>query len=699
MIGKQCLVFSLGPVQGFIAESRRTADGWMGSYMLAYLVGRAMMAVEKMPGVTLVEPHPGAVMYRAMSDPTSLTPGDDRTVAAIPNTILLRVDSAVSVDVVGKACFEATRAGWSELSDAVWNAIPKQIAAAPGVKALWDAQTGRHWERYWASGDSPAEAYMNLVGRKGLRDFDRWEEEGDRCTVCGQRTPLVSEDVLAGASSVQEATRQCWGAKKGWARLFIQLPNVPRTLMRSDGSERLCSICLIKRLVPWTDNPIRQLWPGDAGPIAAFPSTATMCTVLYRCDLVLGATRDERLRKAMDAYWAELQSAAPELVQPRMSLNAFQAWSKASHQCRKAQPNWTIVEKILRLDGDFFLYGESVKNEHGLNDVQHQKVYGAYRAVQDAARSAKVPDPPIYWALLTMDGDSMGRFLREVEKQLPGRTGEISRVLNEFAQDVPRIVSEYDGRTLFAGGDDVVALFPFTRVLRAAEDLRVSFRERFVKWFEVEKGTTPSLVIDSLPTLSAAIIYAHHQAPLGRVIRESHAVLKTWAKLAAGRDAVAIQRFGRGGPVQTFAAKWEREGSQLVTRIEEALVLLTGREPDCSSPARSPELASRFIYNLRQFGWMLGPSAEAAGATLTFFDTEEDRRSFVVSLLSKSRLGATDDQGEDTKEKAEALKKRAGHLIAMSDAASDAAMAGDGGLILDPLLCARFIAGEGREER
>ena len=96
---------------------------------------------------------------------------------------------------------------------------------------------------------------------------------------------------------------------------------------------------------------------------------------------------------------------------------------------------------------------------------------------------------------------------------------------------------------------------------------------------------------------------------------------------------------------------------------------------------------------------MLGPSAEALGATLTFFDTEEHRRSFVVSLLSKSRLGATDDQSEDTKEKAEALKKRAGHLIAMSDAAADAALAGDHGLILDPLLSTRFIAGEGREER
>ena len=36
------LVFSIGPVQDFIATARRTQDLWMGSYILAYLSAAAM---------------------------------------------------------------------------------------------------------------------------------------------------------------------------------------------------------------------------------------------------------------------------------------------------------------------------------------------------------------------------------------------------------------------------------------------------------------------------------------------------------------------------------------------------------------------------------------------------------------------------------------------------------------------------------
>ncbi len=39
------LVFTLGPVQGFVAQSRRTRDLWAGSFLLSYLSGQAMNAV------------------------------------------------------------------------------------------------------------------------------------------------------------------------------------------------------------------------------------------------------------------------------------------------------------------------------------------------------------------------------------------------------------------------------------------------------------------------------------------------------------------------------------------------------------------------------------------------------------------------------------------------------------------------------
>ena len=41
-MNKRILHFSLGPVQGFVAQARRTRDFWAGSFLLSYLSGRAM---------------------------------------------------------------------------------------------------------------------------------------------------------------------------------------------------------------------------------------------------------------------------------------------------------------------------------------------------------------------------------------------------------------------------------------------------------------------------------------------------------------------------------------------------------------------------------------------------------------------------------------------------------------------------------
>jgi len=55
---EQYLHFSVGPVQSFIGEARRTRDFWAGSFLLSWLSGVAMAtALEK--GATLISPIVG----------------------------------------------------------------------------------------------------------------------------------------------------------------------------------------------------------------------------------------------------------------------------------------------------------------------------------------------------------------------------------------------------------------------------------------------------------------------------------------------------------------------------------------------------------------------------------------------------------------------------------------------------------------
>mgnify|MGYP001054567604 CR=1 FL=1 len=46
-IPEALLIFSIGPVQDFIAAARRTQDLWMGSFLLAYLASRALKAMQE----------------------------------------------------------------------------------------------------------------------------------------------------------------------------------------------------------------------------------------------------------------------------------------------------------------------------------------------------------------------------------------------------------------------------------------------------------------------------------------------------------------------------------------------------------------------------------------------------------------------------------------------------------------------------
>src|SRR5713226_4390274 len=100
------LIFSLGPVQSFIVQARKTRDLWLGSYLLAKLMEAAMKEIDK-PEVNFVFPT-----YRKV---------DGRN-ANLPNKYI--------------AIFNSLK----EAQDAV--EISKDQ-----IKQLWDIIRGEVWEK------------------------------------------------------------------------------------------------------------------------------------------------------------------------------------------------------------------------------------------------------------------------------------------------------------------------------------------------------------------------------------------------------------------------------------------------------------------------------------------------------------------------------------------------------------------------
>jgi len=112
-----------------------------------------------------------------------------------------------------------------------------------------------------------------------------------------------------------------------------------------------------------------------------------------------------------------------------------------------------LLNSLLQMNGDLFLEN-ALRNPLRFPD---QETTNTVISVLKRIQKHKEIDckPNSFYAILLMDGDSLGSHMSEVEKQK-----EISTALERFTRSVPEIVYQHNGFLLYAGGDDVLAWLP-----------------------------------------------------------------------------------------------------------------------------------------------------------------------------------------------------------------------------------------------
>ena len=161
-----------------------------------------------------------------------------------------------------------------------------------------------------------------------------------------------------------------------------------------------------------------------------------------------------------------------------------------------------------------------------------------------------------HFAVLAFDGDKVGDRIRTF--QSAGEHNGFSEKLGRFAlEEVKPVVEIYDGRVIYAGGDDVVALLPSDTALACAESLQHAFLK-----------TTGC-------DASAGIAIAHFKSPLQDVVRAAQmAEKRAKRKLENGGfdcSAVAVTIYTRSGETIEWGCKWKSGGLELYNRINSAL--------------------------------------------------------------------------------------------------------------------------------
>lgn len=562
---EETLHFSFGPVQAFVAQARRTRDFWAGSYLLSYLAGCAMVGLEACGGRVVFpdvneDPVVGALRARGREGQPQ---APDSPVGSLPNRFRARVPAGAG----GSACTAALQAAWDRIAGAVF----RYIGSPREVEDRWRAQVRSAWDCIWVVGEPGG--LLDL--RKNLRSHVPPPEPGDKCSLCGERQELSG---LGLGDRESRAAMREW-----WDRLRRRLPGGAE-LDLPEG-ERLCAVCLVKRLFP---RVAREALGWEVPQ--HFPSTYWVAAASWLEQAVTRAPA-QAARLAETAVRAGVPRPEAETYLPALK-RAVEQGASGDAALRQA------LGRLVQLDAKVF-YAEELREGAEWPEAVVPHLGELRAALGQVARQVGHPSP--FFALLVMDGDGMGALLGGTD---PEHHPDISRALLRFSRQAAAAVEEHRGALVYAGGDDVVALLPVSHALACARACRQAYLDAFAPL--VQAG----VLAPARATISAAVVFAHVKTPLRQVIASGHRLLDEVAKDGVGRDALACRVWKRGGPILTWAQPWDAPGGG-VEALRKMAAAVRGQAEGL------PRLPSKFLYRVRElFPVLAGAAPEIREAVL-----------------------------------------------------------------------------------
>lgn len=578
------LRFTIGPVQDFVRQSRRTRDLWAGSFLLSYLSGCALHGAAKAnPNNTIVLPQvDDDDLYKFIAGQGEKPP----LVGSLPNRFEIQTDEP---ELAAQAAKEALERAWQRICCAVWNEYIAPIAqSGRNTETIFQRQVQSFWEIQWVAAENDEQLKGLLERRKNWRNRMPTTEPGDKCLVM----PQFQE--LSGYHRARESTQQdaFWQQLKQHNRL--------RDFELRPG-ERLCALALVKRLYPRT----KSLFGWALEDVRNWRSTVYVAAIPW-IDEVLQAKGNDAHAYATHICEidreAEREKPHPKMLHTATSPTFAALDANYFHVPALENPEATFTDEDIKDRG----------NKRRPDLIRElQQLYGK-------DEPSPLGPPASFYALLLMDGDRVGSLLADPKV---GGTG-VSNALAEFTKNVRGIVDEHCGSTVYAGGDDVLAMVPVNSVLACAWELRHAYQKAF-------KG-------HSNATISVGIVLAHIRRPLLEVLDEAHRLLDDVAKDGNGRDSVAIALLRSGDRALQWASTWDDEHGQsrlgAITGLRDRWREKSNRtRAGDKTPIIEGEISSGVVYRLRETmgllcGWPRWSPGEcrtfAAGDPKLFFAAE-----------------------------------------------------------------------------
>ena len=472
--------------------------------------------------------------------------------------------------------------------------------------------------------------------RKSLRNFDTSFETGYRCSLHPD-LPAVTPTSDAPPGEV----RTFWEEKAD----ATQMPG------RIRKGERLSAIGIAKRYFP-------KYLKEKLDVESQFPSTSSFACADYKLDIVRALKEQtpdaEAIRTRVQAFTEGLipyhrrrgeKDGIPK--ESTIALIREEAKGLGIDMFLKISGSW-LFEESYQFSGVDKEYSGLFSGQEELDPLKNN-----LQALLFATDDAGIDRPSKYYGVLLLDGDKMGEWLSgkrnvsfadalhpdvvdtlhkefaegKYEKWQALLDGEykrpmspslhlaISRSLKYFALERVRhiVESQYCGRVVYAGGDDVMALTSFRSALPIAKTVRAAFSGHINQEGNVDWALSGTDSLDASrfysmgarATASAGVVLAHRQQSLQQVLQAAR-ITEQFAKgkrvdeqllnldelhVPLNRNALALTVMKRNGEPITTGIKWY--GLDGVTDLVSALERF-------SALVRGGHVSSSLIYDLER---------------------------------------------------------------------------------------------------
>jgi CRISPR-associated protein Cmr2 len=446
-----------------------------------------------------------------------------------------------------------------------------------------------------------------LAASKNQYQFKQIIQEGFRCTLCGEREWLSDQSLgkdknnnqvdLKFVTVNQEKNLKEENRDGGlWAALSKERPSWVKS------TERLCTICMLKRLWPSINKPeslSKQEYQQSNQQVRRHVvSTHTMALVpiiekyveIFKNNPDKGSEFVNKVNKVKELFEEigikedDQYISFPKKIHKdledleKINSDASKYLRKLPDILDKIRDNFSqLDDNFSQLDAVEKIKELSVKCD-GISDLTHFTYYAIIKSDGDQmgrllsgkSNELKIGDLIHKEIIKNLQGDGIKKFLDSQRLSSPSLHESISEALNNFAVELAPLLIENccSGKIIYAGGDDLLALLPVNKLRHALRYIKSiyqghlmddSSQEELGESIKVNNGwvfynNKLLMAMGEKSTISVGAVVAHYSMPLLVVMSELNKAVEQAKN--NGRDSLCIKVLKRSGGVESFTSKF-----------------------------------------------------------------------------------------------------------------------------------------------